>query len=298
MRNVYGIGNHSLVFSYDQIKPICEKHGIELAVVDPQKPTPPKGQMYFFPNWVSLRNNLDFINGKKVVAVVFDTPVQLRELGISYWDMEQSEEAISYSFRLGKLNMESIRAAVLRLKRNKIKPIKLVAKTYDPIPTLLQTLQAGKLLTLVNNLTYNATGTRDRNTFRLTVTRYLFEQMSFAVFRTELRSLWKKDSFAQRYVEELIAYFETEEGSKFKKVCDEIRKRRLETKPATDEKKAKKAQLQYSLLAKKHGVNAYELKYMAGLYRKALREGTLPKNVNMANIHEDTKVKEDEIAEG
>jgi hypothetical protein len=246
---VFGVSQHSLVTVYETVQRWAKKYRKTFQVVleQPDK----KAQILIFPTYKSLVKHSAFLQRKRRVVIVLDSPLQLAEItGLRFLDLP-SAPGLHHVFQPEALNLAWLQGIIRQAK--KPAPLHLSFTAVPLIPQLLASAQQGQFLDKFLTLIYSSTNLNTRNRVRLAVTRYLFQDLSWAELESRFSSTYRR-GVGRQYMRTILEYLQSQAGQLLWRACQQV-------------SKSKRRYVPYKEIAVKFGVEPYELRYLQKLHK-------------------------------
>ncbi len=212
----------------------------------PQTEYNPKAHCYFVPHVVYLRPFYREIRDRRVAVILFDTPLRLQELEVTWLDAKKPDT--SYLLKTsGGLPDSVLDELVARLKNGtEPRPSTLSFSEIDLLPKLLLPPPDDRTLGVIQAVIYQSGTTQVQKEARRLIMTTMFADRSTAEMATRLEALFERNPEAKRRLAELVAEFQSKPGRKVLDACRSFA-----------DKKTPIAKL-----AKNFGVNESTLRYL------------------------------------
>ena len=282
MLSCLGVGHHTLSHFYDRAKTVCDPLNKDISINN----TLDKSDVVLVQGFNNFKRAKDILAKQKKHVVVFDSTLLLDNIpGIIPLDYDPTDK--SYTFSLKKLDWSTFVKAVKRSKKN----ISIDISEIDHIATVIERSRSGAFLDRYNTFTTNLS--KDKQTLaKKTILSYLFGKITKKEYdEKSVVFVPTRKSKLLDFYNDLKVCLDGEDGAKVILALKEI----VDFK----EKNPKKT-VNWKMVAKKHLVDAYELRYLMEAWRKTngIKEGfdlgsALGKSTSKANLpkHKKAKVK-------
>lgn len=193
----------------------------------------------------------------KTVGIVFDSPIKLRDVpNIKVMDYVPDATGVFPSYKPPEKGWQS--QVFADLKKQKVSEFKFSGKST--INSLIEINVKGRFLNFFNSLLYSVANTKIRAEYKSLVLLYVFGDISQDQFTERIDGMLKRKASKSRTAfDEIVLYFQTEIGLSMLRAFTEIK---------TRHKKGENND--YDEIARRMGVDAYELRYLHKTYQQTI----------------------------